>query len=192
MSLPIFPQFPSMAWNSEKTQSWEVTVKKSGSGKRKTMTSQAYPNWNIKCSYTALGQQEVEQAAGFFARVKGELLPFLWKDPEDYRENNVRIGTGNGENREFQLLRNYADEYVEPIYDVVPGTLAVFVDGVAVGFSLDADGLVIITAPPAIGAVITATFEYYWRVAFDTDSITWVNFWYNYYQLKTITLVNVR
>lgn len=192
MSLPVFPQFPSMAWNSEKAQSWEVTVKKSGTGKRKTMTSQAYPNWTIKCSYTALSQEEVERAAGFFAQVKGELLPFLWKDPEDYQEPNVRIGTGNGANKEFQLLRNYADEYVEPIYDVVPGTLMAFVDGVTANYTLGTDGLITMAAPPALGAVVTATFEYYWRVAFDVDNVTFTNFWYNYYELKTITLVNVR
>lgn len=192
MSLPIFPQFPSMAWNSEKAQSWEVTVKKSGSGKRKTITSQAYPNWTLKCSYTALNQQEVEQAAGFFAKVKGQLLPFLWKDMEDYRQTNVRIGTGDGQTTEFQLLRNYADEYVEPIYDVVPGTLTVFVDGVTTAFTLGTDGLVTLNSSPAAGTAVTATFEYYWRVAFDADSITWSNFWYNYYEQKSITLVNVR
>lgn len=192
MSLPIFPQFPCMAWDSEKTQSWDVTVKKSGSGKRKTITNQAYPEWTLKCSYTALKQEEVEQAAGFFALVKGQLSPFLWKDPEDYQEENVRIGTGDGTNQNFQLLRNYANLAVEPIYDVVSGTLKVFADGVEVGFTLGTDGLVITDIPPEIGAIITASFEYYWRLAFDDDGMTWKNFWYNYYELKTITLVSAR
>lgn len=192
MSLPVFPYFPSMAWDSTKTQSWDVVIKKSGSKKRKTMTTQAYPEWTIKCSYTALSDYEVEQAAGFFAKVKGQLSPFLWKDFEDYKQTNVRIGTGNGTNKNFQLLRNYADDYVEPIYDVVPETLTVYVDGVAVPYTLGTDGLVTLIMPPELGKAVTATFEYYWRVAFDDDGITWDNFWYKYYKLNTITLVSAR
>lgn len=192
MSLPIFPQLSSMAWNTEKVQTWDVIVKKAGSGKRKAMTNQAYPDWTLKCSYTCLSKQDVERAAGFFGMVKGELSPFLWLDPEDYSETNVRIGTGNGTNKEFQLLRNYDNLYVEPIYDVVPGTLSVFVDGEPGEYTLAEDGWVLLSEPPAIGAIVTATFEYYWRVAFDMNSMTWVNFWYNFYEQKTITLVNVR
>jgi uncharacterized protein (TIGR02217 family) len=180
-----------MAWDSTKTQKWDVIIKKSGSKKRKTMTTQAYPEWVIKCAYTCLDVDEIEQLAGFFAKVKGQLSPFLWKDFEDYKQENVRIGTGNGVNKDFQLLRNYADEYVEPIYDVVPGTLTVYVGEVSVPYTLGTDGLVTLDTEPEIGSPVTATFEYYWRVAFD-DDITWENFWYGYYKLNTITLVSAR
>lgn len=191
MSLPVFPFFPSMAWSSTKTEQWDVTVMKSGSKKRKTFTSQAYPEWVIKCSYTALNNDEIEQLAGFVAKVKGQLLPFLWKDFEDYKQEKVRIGTGNGVTKDFQLLRNYADEYAEPIYDIVPGTLTVYVDGIAVPYTLGTDGLVSLTSAAANGKAVTASFEYYWRMAFD-DSVTWENFWYSYYKLNTITLVSAR
>lgn len=192
MSLPIFPYFPSMDWDSSKTQSWDVVIKKSGSKKRKTMTTQAYPQWTIKCSYNALNDYEVEQAAGFFAKVRGQLSPFLWKDFEDYKQEKVRIGTGDGANKDFQLLRNYAGTYVEPIYDVIPGTLIVYADDISVSFELGNDGLVTLGAAPITGTVVTATFEYYWRLAFDDADITWGNFWYDYYKLNTITMVSAR
>lgn len=191
MSLPVFPYFPSMAWNSTKSQVWDVVVKKSGSKKRKTMTTQAYPEWVIKCSYTALDTDEVDQLAGFVAKVKGQLSPFLWRDFEDYKQENVRVGTGNGVNKDFQLLRNYANEYAEPIYDVVSGTLIMYVDGFPVTYTLGTDGLVTLTTAPASGKAVTATFEYYWRVAFDDDA-TWEHVWYNLYKLNTITLVSAR
>lgn len=191
MSLPVFPYFPSMAWNSTKTQKWDVVVKKSGSKKRKTMTTQAYPEWIIKCSYTALDSNEVDQLAGFFSKVKGRLSPFLWKDLEDYKQENVRVGTGNGVNKDFQLLRNYADDYVEPIYDIVSGTLTMYVDGLPVLYTMGTDGMITLATAAANGKAVTATFEYYWRVAFD-DDITWENFWYGFYKLNTITLVSAR
>lgn len=191
MSLPLFPYFPSMAWNSTKTQSWDVVIKKSGTKKRKTMTTQAYPDWTLKCSYTCLDDDEISQLAGFFAKVKGQLSPFLWKDFEDYKEINSRIGAGDGGNKEFQLLRHYAGYYVEPIYDVINETLTVYVDGVSVPYVLGDDGLITLTTAPALGKIVTASFEYYWRVAFD-DDITWENFWYGYYKLNTIKLVSAR
>jgi len=191
MSYPIFPNLPSMAWNSKKIQRWNTIVKKAGSGKRKTMTNWAYPEWEIQCSYTCLNDDEIEQVAGFLATVRGQLLPFLWLDPEDYHETKVRIGTGNGTQTEFQLLRNFANMYVEPVRDIVPGTLTVYVDDVVTPVDLGTDGRITFAAAPKSGAIITATFKYYWRVAFKDDDLDWDNFWYGYYKLNTFSVVTV-
>lgn len=192
MSLSIFPSIPTMAWNSKKIQRWNtVVVQKSGNGRRKSLCRQTYPEWEIQCSYTALDDDAVEQAAGFFAMVRGQHQPFLWLDSEDYRETAVRIGTGNGTAKQFQLLRNLGDFFVEPARDIVSGTLTVYVDDDSVPAALGDDGLVALTVAPAVGTIVTATFQYYWRVAF-ADDIDWDNFWYGFYKLNTIKLVTVR
>lgn len=192
MALPIFPDLPTMAWNSKKRQIWEgVKVQKSGSGRRKSLRTQAYPEWEIECSYTCLDTEQIKKAAGFFAMVGGEFQPFLWKDPEDYFEEAVRIGTGTGSQSQFQLLKNLGGYYIEPVRDVVSGTLTVKVNGAAVSVLSENNGLVTVS-PPAAGAVVTASFEYYWRVAFDGNSSEWENFWYNYYKLNKILVVTVR
>lgn len=191
MSLPIFPELPTMAWNSQKYERWDTVIKKSGKGKRKTLSRRAYPEWEIRCSYTCLDTAAIKKAAGFFGMVRGAFQEFLWKDPEDYREENVRIGTGDGINREFQLIRNFGELYVEPVTDIVVGSLTVYVNGVQVGAVVGDDGLVTLTVAPTLGAVITATYEYYWRVAFKDDDMSWDNFWYGYYKLNTISVVTV-
>jgi uncharacterized protein (TIGR02217 family) len=189
MSLPIFPDLPSMAWNSKKYQRWDTVVKKSGTRKRKTLSRWAYPEWEIQCSYTSLNQSEIEKAAGFFGMVRGQAQEFLWKDPEDYRQVNVQIGVGSGVATEFQLLKNLGGYYVEPVRDIIDGTLAVFADGEIIPVTLGIDGL--ITSTPPATSVVTATFDYYWRVAFKDDDLDWDNFWYNYYKLNAIAVVTV-
>ncbi len=192
MSLPIFPTLPSMAWDSQKTARWSTKVQNSGSGKRKSLSQWAYPEWEIECSYTCLNPAEIEQAAGFFNLVRGKFQPFLWKDPEDYKQTKVRIGTGNGVNTDFQLLRNLANLYVEPVKDVVAGTLTVYAEDNQIIVTIGTDGGITTATPPAEGAAITASFEYYWRVAFDSDELNYTNFWYSYYKLKKITVVTVK
>lgn len=192
MNLPIFPDLKTMAWNNTKTMRWDTKIQKSGSGRRKTLSRWSYPEWVLECQYTCLDDSEIKQAAGFFAMVRGRHQPFLWKDMEDYKQERVRIGVGNGQQIGFQLVRNYAGLFVEPIKDVVAGTLVVLVNDEPVGIASEEEGWVELTTPPADGAIITATFEYYWRVAFDDDELDWDNFWYGFYKLKRVRLVTVR
>ena len=111
---------------------------------------------------------------------------------QDFSQIKVRLGVSDGTTNGWQLLRNYGGYFVEPVRDVVDGTLALYADGVSFSHTLGADGWVTpIVAQPA-DAVITASFEYYWRVAFNDSELTWENFWYNYYSLKEISLISVR
>lgn len=181
-----------MAWNNTKTQSWDTIIQKYGSGKRKSLSRWSYPQWTLECSYTCLSQKEIEYVVGFFATVRGQHQPFLWLDLEDYRQENVRIGVGDGGNTGFQLLRNYSNLFAEPVYGVVSGTLHVFVNDIEVPVSSEDEGWIELTSPPDPGATITATFDYYWRVAFDSDDLDWSNFWYGFYKLNKVKLVTVR
>lgn len=192
MSLPVFPSLPTMAWNSEKRQKWNTLLQKSGNGRRKTLCQQAYPEWELECSYTCLDDDEIARAAGFFASMQGTTKPFLWLDSEDYQETGVRIGTGNGTTTEFQLLRNLGDYFVEPVRDPIAETVKIYINGSLTSITLLTDGWLKFSSPPPSNSVITADFKYYWRVAFNDDELNWSNFWYGFYELKTIKLVTVR
>ncbi|HBR28592.1 MAG TPA: hypothetical protein DD789_04020 [Firmicutes bacterium] len=192
MNLPIFPDLKTMAWNNTKTMRWDTKIQKSGSGRRKTLSRWSYPEWSLECSYTCLDQKEIEEAAGFFAMVRGQHQPFLWKDMEDYREENVRIGVGDGQSVGFHLVRNYANLFVEPVGDILLETLEIYVDDESAEVSVEDGGWVELATPPASGAIVTATFEYYWRVAFADDELDWANFWYSFYKLNKVGLVTVR
>jgi uncharacterized protein (TIGR02217 family) len=187
MSLAVFPELPTMAWDSLKRQRWDTKVQKYGNGGRKTLSRQAYPEWIIECAYTCHDANDTKKAFGFFAMVRAGYQPFLWKDPEDYHEESVVIGSGDGIRCDFQLIRKFDIYAVEPVRDIVPGTLHIFEDENPATVTLEEDGWVIFENPPS--GIITATFDYYWRVAFDQDSMDYANFWYNFYKLNKITLV---
>lgn len=188
----IFPITTNMEFNSKKTEIWDdVVVKKTGSGRRKTLSRRAYPDWAIQAKFTGLDDAQVESIAGFVGQQHGEHSAFLWLDPVDFQETGVRIGTGNGTTTQFQLLRNLADKFVFPITDYVAGSLTVYVNGVAVTVSSVADGLATLAAAPALNAVVTATFQYYWRVAFDGSKYSWVDPFFNLYKFETINMITV-
>lgn len=192
MTLPIFQSPPSIAWDNTKTQIWDTKIQTYGLGGRKSLSRWSYPKWELECEYTCLDPDELEYMAGFFGYVRGQHQPFLWLDLEDYRQENVRVGVGDGETTDFQLVRNFADLFVEPIYGTVAETLHVFADDAEVAVLSEDEGIVKLATAPASGAVLTATFNYYWRVAFDDDEMEWTNFWYEFYKTKTVKLVTTR
>jgi uncharacterized protein (TIGR02217 family) len=191
MSLPIFQNPPSVAWNNTKTQRWDTKIQKYGRGGRKTLSRWAYPEWVLDCAFTCLDDSEIEYMAGFFASLQGQAKPFLWKDLEDYKQENVRVGMGDGETTGFQLVRNFANLFVEPVYGIVENTLQVFADETPIDIISEDEGWIELVAP-APGVVLTATFEYYWRVAFDDDEVDWSNFWYGFYKFNKFRMVTVR
>lgn len=186
----VFPVTTNIEFNSQWQEDWSfVAVKKTGSGRRKTLCNRAFPDWRISVKFTGLDDSQVEKIAGFIGQQKGPFAEFLWLDPTYYKETMVQIGTGNGTDKAFQLLRNFDNRYVIPVTDYVPGSLIAYVDGSPVTVSSVADGMVTLDSAPASGKVVAATYEYYWRVAFDDDKFSWQDQFINLYKFSQINLV---
>jgi uncharacterized protein (TIGR02217 family) len=113
----------------------------------------------------------------FFEARRGRLHAFRFKDHADFKASNQVIGTGDGVTASFQLVKTYgapSRPYVRNIPAPVPGTVLVMVNGVpATAFTLNAMmGVITFNSAPAVGASITASFEFDVPVRFDVDSIT--------------------
>lgn len=188
--LPVFPENISIGWESKKTLRWETTVKKSSSGVRKAMTNWAYPEIEIECALVGLTDMQALMVQGFICNLYGRLNPFLWRDFEDYHETNVPIANGDGSTTDFQLVR-MAGSFNLPVKDIKAGTLSVSVDGVAASVALLDDGAVRFASAPASGSAITASFDYYWRVAFADDETEFDSQFLNIGK-STIKMVTVR
>ena len=107
-----FPDIKSLAWKSTKAQKWDTKIKRTGSGRVRTMTTWQYPQYTITTEFAILTPEEHKQIMGFYAKVKGGTVPFLWLDPEDFEEKGVRLGTGA--QSEWQAVRLYGD-FREPV-----------------------------------------------------------------------------
>lgn len=190
--MDIFPNISGMEWNNTKTPSFDVTIQKAGSKRRKTLCQHAYPEWELSCSFTALDHRAIDKLAGFFAAQYGAMTPFLWKDMEDYKCAGAQFGIGDGATVAFQLLRSWGQgAFYEPVLDPIANSLVVYKDGVRQAVTLGTDGVVTFAVAPAVGVVLSADFHYYWRVAFDKN-ITWKIIWFNLYKLNSFKLVSVR
>lgn len=125
---------------------------------------------------------------GFFEERRGRLYGFRYRDRVDFRSGppsrsiaptDQTIGGGDGHATVFALAKTYGTgllPYRRAIAKPVAGTVRIAVAGTELpgsDFACDpATGLVTLASAPAIGAAVTAGFEFDVPVRFDTDEIT--------------------
>ncbi len=132
---------------------------------------------------------DVQALTAFFEARRGQLFGFRWKDWADYKSSvssaavdfrDQVAGEGDGVTVGFQLTKSYRSgpglDYVRPITKPVAGTVKMGVAGDAmqegVHYEVDTStGIVTFAEAPALGAQITAGFEFDVPVRFDTDRI---------------------
>ncbi|EKE43645.1 hypothetical protein OCGS_2377 [Oceaniovalibus guishaninsula JLT2003] len=132
---------------------------------------------------------DVARLVAFFEARRGQLHGFRWKDWADHKScgcgavpgaGDQAIGTGDGTERRFRLVKRYGDgasDYLRPVTKPVAGSVRVAVAGVpqAEGADFTADpatGFVTFVRAPVAGAAITAGFEFDVPVRFDTDRLS--------------------
>jgi uncharacterized protein (TIGR02217 family) len=129
------------------------------------------------------GVRALDDAAAlvaFFEARRGRLYGFRFKDFADFKScapsgtvsaADQAIGVGDGVTAAFQLVKAYGD-FARDVRKPVEGTVVAAVDGVVAGFTVDtATGVLTFDTPPAVGAAVTAGFEFDTPVRFDTDRI---------------------
>lgn len=126
---------------------------------------------------------ELSDLISFFRSRRGRARGFRFKDWSDYTATLSPIGTGDGANDTFQLVKVYEDDlslntYTRTITKPVSGTVRVFVNAVeqTIGSDFTVDtttGIVTFTpsAIPGAGTTITATFEFDTPARFDEDQM---------------------
>jgi uncharacterized protein (TIGR02217 family) len=163
----------------------EVVALASGHERRSSPWSQGRRRYLIATAARPL--DDAAELVAFFEARKGRLHGFRFRDPTDFKSCvpsaqpaaiDQALGTGDGARKAFSLAKAYgggADAVSRPIAKPVAGTVKVAVAGIALapaGFTVDTTtGIVILTAAPAMGAAVTAGFEFDTPVRFDIDRI---------------------
>jgi uncharacterized protein (TIGR02217 family) len=164
----------------------EIVTLASGFEERNTPWAHSRRHYDAGVGLRSL--DDVEALLAFFEARQGQLHGFRWKDWADYKScpasravdyEDQKLGTGDGMETRFQLAKTYVSggvAYTRPILKPVTGTVRVGVQGhhraEAVDFAVDhASGAVSFVTAPAMGAVVTAGFEFDVPVRFDTDRI---------------------
>lgn len=142
----------------------------------------------FNAGYGVKSVADIENVIAFFEARHGRLFGFRFRDPFDFKScrvaetpapDDVLIGTGDGAETSFQLVKRYASgaaSYERPIKKPVAGSVRAAVDGAeqteTTDFTVDeTSGVINFTSPPGAGLSITAGFLFDTPVRFDTDEL---------------------
>lgn len=189
MSSQVFPTLVGQGWTVKRTPEWRTRSRTSVSGKNFRIADWSYPIWNWELRFDLLRSDaaylEFQTLAAFFNARYGAWDSFLYQDADDYTSPvNQPLGTGDGAETEFQLIRTMAGysgspSFIEPI--TAPNVVTnIKVDGSVVDpadYAVDADtGVVTFDTAPGNGLAVTGNFTYYFRCAFADDKLDFEKF----------------
>jgi uncharacterized protein (TIGR02217 family) len=161
----------------------EIVVTGSGHEERNSRWADSRRRYNAGFGVKSLN--DIHEALRFFEERRGRLHGFRWKDHTDFKScapqnapaaTDQQIGIGNGTAASIQLLKRYGSglrDYARAVSKPVAGSVLIAVNDVStVNFTLDAlTGIVTFQSVPALGAIITAGFEFDVPARFDTDQL---------------------
>jgi len=178
--------------------STDIVITSGGYEQRNINWSQARAKYNV--AHGVKTQAQLDALIAFFRARKGRADGFRFKDWSDYKVTAQVIGTGNGANKIFQLVKTYSSGGVNETRTIakpVANTLKIYVNAVlktaGTDYTLDSTaGKITFATAPASGAAVTADFEFDVPVRFDTDRLSATLDAYGVNSWNDIPLVEVR
>lgn len=197
MADDVLPRFPGQTLLAKKAPEWSTGIQKSVSGRRRTTAYYTAPLWSFQISYNALrkrpGLDEWSRLVDFFNSRKGQFGEFLYFDRTDHLVTDHSFGTGDGATHTFQLTRAVGG-WVEPVYGVV-NIDSVRVAGLSVydqAYTVDELGRITFAVAPAPGADLTWTGAFFFRCAFDADSLDQAQPFRTIWEMKNVAFTSIK
>jgi uncharacterized protein (TIGR02217 family) len=217
MSNILFPKIRGLAWDIIKNPTFNTEIQESLAGREVRIQNYQNPIWEFTLSYEYLlndprtrdenEQTGLETLVGFFLARGGQFDDFLLNESdltgrqEDSVFSGQPIGTGDGVNKNFQLVRNFGG-FLEACQNPANQAAIIYDNGTVKTPTVDytiSNGLVSFTNAPANGHFITADFTFLHRVRFHTgtsrsgkEGIELSNFYFNLYECREVQLISVR
>lgn len=184
-------EFPrQLSFGSAGGRGFFTTVNEGFSGWKQFNQNWFYPlaEWTVSVKSLQNSDGRISDFAtlyAFFLNMKGQANGFRFWAPADNTATGESIGTGDGTTTVFQLQKTYsiysssfAIPIKKPIMSTVhdykgnalTDTVVAYVNATPTTVTVDATtGQITFSSPPAIGAVITADFQFHFPVHFKTD-----------------------
>lgn len=217
MSNLLFPKIRGLGWDVKKVPTFSTDIQQSLAGREVRIQNFQNPIWEFTLTYEYLlndprtrdenSQTPLEALEGFFLARGGQFDDFLLNESdltqriEDSVYSAQPIGTGDGVNKNFQLVRNVGG-FLEAVQNPSGQAANIYDNGIFKTPTSDytiALGMVTFVSAPAVGHVITADFTFLHRVRFDAgtsrsskEGIELNNFLYNLYECREVQLISVR
>lgn len=108
----VFPELRGLSWSVNRMPAFSTLKARHQSGYEVRAALYQYPLWTFKLQFDYLPNREdgitdtdLQTLLGFFLARQGCWEPFLYRDPENYIVQDQALGTGNGAQTQFPLLR---------------------------------------------------------------------------------------
>jgi uncharacterized protein (TIGR02217 family) len=191
MAIPVFPTLPGIAYPVKRSPVWSTAKADALSGKRTRTALRTYPTYNYEVSFKFLRTNvgtEWQTIMGFVNGLNGPATLFAFTDPDDSVATNQQFGSGDGATTNFQLVRTLGG-FAEPVV-LLNGNPTIQVAGVTktlgVDYAISATANIVFATPPANGAALTWSGNYYWPCRLDDDETGLANTMSTFYELKTL------
>lgn len=176
--------------------STDIVETSGGHEQRNSNWADARARYNV--AHGVKTRAQLDALIAFFRARRGRADGFRFKDWTDYRASGELLGTGDGEQTAFPLVRRYLSGGVtvsRAITKPVAGTVSVYLGGVLQtgGYSLSATtGIITFESAPGSGVAVTADFEFDVPARFDTDRLSAALDEYGVHSWRDIPIVEVR
>jgi len=170
-------QFPTeIGLASQGGPEWSTEVVELGSGHERRNQNWEYSRerWNV--AFGIKDDADLETVRDFFLCRAAKAHTFRFQSPKDYTAEGEDLGDGEGDNRNYQLVKNYTSggvTYTRIITKPVAGTINIYVDGEEqddTTYAVDIDtGMLTFDEALDSGAVVTADYQFDIKARFDTD-----------------------
>lgn len=190
MSFLETPRFPEdISLGSTGGAGYNTTITPFTSGKESRNINWAESRAEYDVAYGIKTQAQLYSLIELFHVMAGRGHGFRYKDWDDWNsstdqthgatvsDTDQTIGTGDDVEVDFQLIKTYTKGALSRSRDIrkpVVGTVVVSLDGVpqVSGWSVDTTtGIITFVAPPGMGVVVKAGYEFDVPVRFDIDKL---------------------
>jgi uncharacterized protein (TIGR02217 family) len=191
-----FPTDISYGSSGGPEYSTDIVITQSGHEQRNINWAQARARYNV--AHGVKTKAQLESLIAFFRARKGRAVGFRFKDWTDYKVTGQSLGTGDGEQTQFQLIKTYMNGGTQEsriITKPVSGTVKIYLGGVlqSAGVTINhGTGLVVFASAPAEDVAVHADFEFDVPVRFDTDRLASTLDGYGVHSWLDIPLIEVR
>lgn len=171
---------------------WSTQLVMTNGGDEQANSQWSHPLWRFQFPEVIREQSTFADVRNHWLIMRGPFHTFPFRDPMDFASVELDapneeptvddldqvIGTGDGSEQDFQLVKTYAigdEEYARDIILPVADSVVVAVDGVPVGESAfyvtRPGGVLHLDVPPGVGQIVTAGFLFDVLVRFAADDI---------------------
>lgn len=170
-----------------------VSINRSKFEIRNSLWLNSRRRYNI--AYEACNKDELDAILSFFHICQGKAHGFRYQDWSDYQCINQTIGTGNGFDCKFQLIKDYVLGHYKTsrlITKPIEGSVKIRLNDVLQESDIEYDaGIVTFNQAPAQGAIINASFLFDTPVRFDIDFLPITMVLQGRYSIKDVSLVEL-